>query len=99
MTRQGLHDGFRHTATAFTTQVMALIAMALCTLLAHQLHELSRAQRWNLDSMLGGFISGIKYTVASALNMHDYAALLIFPAALVGCFALLGLYVWSQKDS
>lgn len=98
MTRHGLHDGLRHTATAMTTQVMALIAMALCTLLAHQLHEMSRASSLNLDGMVGRIISGVKYTVTSTFQMHDYAAVLIFPAALVGCLALVGLYVWSQNE-
>lgn len=98
MTRQGLHDGLRHAAITTTTQVLALIAMALCTLLAHQLHELSRAMNWDLGAMLGRLISTVSYMVSSVTYMHDYAALLVVPAALVGCLALVGLYVWSQKD-
>lgn len=99
MTKHGLHDGLRHTATAMTTQVMTLIALALCTLLAHQLHEMSRASRINLDGMLANLFAGAKYAVLSVFQMHDYAALLIFPAALVSCLALVGLYIWNQNDS
>lgn len=98
MTRQGLHDGLRHAAITMTTQVTALVAMALCTLLAYQLHELSRATGMNLDAIVGSIIRTVKYNVLSLTQMHDYAAVLIFPAAIVGCLALFGLYVWRQKD-
>lgn len=98
MTRQGLHDGFRHAATTMTTQVLALIAMALCTLLAHQLHELSRTMNLDLGAMLGRFISTVSYTISSVTHMHEYAALLVLPVAFVSCLSLVGLYVWSQKD-
>ncbi len=39
MTTHALHDGFRHAATTLTNQVLAVIAMALCTLLGYQLFE------------------------------------------------------------
>jgi len=99
MTRQGLHDGFRHAAVTMTTQVMALIAMALCTILAYQLHELSRAANMDLSAIVGSIIATISHSVMAAAQMHDYAAMLILPVAFVGCLSLGGLYIWSQKDS
>jgi len=98
MTRQGLHDGFRHAAATMTTQVMALIAMALCTLLAYQLHELSRATNMDLGAIVGRIIATVSHTVMAATQMHEYAAMLIVPVVFVGCLSLGGLYVWSQKD-
>ena len=99
MTRQGLHDGLRHAAVTMTTQVTALVAMALCTLLAYQLHELSRSTGMNLDAIVGSIIKTVKYNVLAVTQMHDYAAVLVMPALLVGCLALGALYIWNQKDS
>ncbi len=99
MTRQGLHYGFRHAAAIMTTQVMALIAMALCTLLAYQPHELSRASKMDLSAIVGSVITTVSHSVMTATHMHEYAAMLILPVAFVGCLSLGGLYIWSQKDS
>jgi hypothetical protein len=70
--------------------------MAACTLLGHQLFELSRTV--DLDALTAQAIGFVGNTVASVTHMHDYAAMLIVPAAVVGCLALGALYIWNQKE-
>ena len=96
MTTHALHDGFRHAATTLTNQVLAVIAVALCTLLGYQLFEWSRII--DLDALTSQAMSQISYSVASATSMHEYVSMLIVPAAVVGCMALGALYIWNQKE-
>lgn len=96
MTTHALHGGIRHAAGALTNQVLAVIAMAACTLLGHQLFELSRII--DLDALTAQAMGLTSNMVASATSMHDYVAMLILPAAFVGCMALGALYLWNQKQ-
>lgn len=96
LTSHELPHGFRHAASVLTNRLLAVIAMAVCTLLGHQLFQLSRTV--DLDAITSEVIALMGNTVASATSMHDYAAMLIVPAAIVGCMALGGLYLWTQKD-
>ena len=66
MTTHVLHGGFRHAAGVMTHQVLAVIAVTVCTLLGFQLFQLSRLI--DLEAIAAHTMSFLSNAMVSAIT-------------------------------
>ncbi len=77
-------------------KLVALAALAGCTLLGWYIFELARENRF--ASAFGDFYRFVSRSLQIMFRLDPVLALIVFPFAIVVVMILIGLLVWLHKD-